>query len=249
MIDTQTAERYQAESALAAIARLFLLNGLPQRLRFDRDTRLVGSWSNDGYPSAFVRFLLCLGIEPAICPPQRPDLKPFVERCIRTLKHECLLEQLPANLTQADEVLTTYRVFYNTERANQALSCQNRPPQVAFPDLSPLPSLPEQVDPDGWLLAYHGRLFRRRVAANGVVLVDRYRYFVGKPYAGQRIALRLDAHQHVLQVIHQGRLVKTLPLKGLFNEKLSFQAYLQAMLEEARSIQRHIALKARQQRV
>jgi Integrase core domain len=173
LIDTQTAERYQAERALAAMARLFLLHGLPQRLRFDRDTRLVGSWRNDGYPSAFVRFLLCLGVEPAICPPQRPDLKPFVERGIRTLKHEWLLEQRPANLPQADEVLTTYRVFYNTERANQALSCQNQPPAVAFPDLPPLPPLPSQVDPDRWLSAYHGRLFRRQVAANGNVMVDK----------------------------------------------------------------------------
>ena len=86
LVDTQATEGFQAESALAALARTLLLNGLPRRLRIDRDARLVGSWSNDGYPSALVRFLLCLGVEPVICPPRRPDLKPFVERCIRTLK-------------------------------------------------------------------------------------------------------------------------------------------------------------------
>jgi hypothetical protein len=72
---------------------------------------------------------------------------------------------------------------------------------------------------------------------------------VGKSYAGQRVALRLDAHQQVMQVMHRGQLVKTLPLKGLLHGELPFQAYLHLMLEEARSIQRHLALKARQQRV
>ena len=132
LVDTQTAERYQAETALEAVARLFALHGLPQRFRFDRDSRLVGSWTTDGYPSAFVRFLLCLRVEPVICPPRRPDLKPFVERCIHTLKYECLFEQRPPTVAQADTLLTDYRSFYNSGRANQALSCQNRPPYEAF---------------------------------------------------------------------------------------------------------------------
>ena len=76
LVDTQASEGFQAESALAALARTLLLNGLPRRLRIDRDARLVGSWSTDGYPSAFIRFLACLGVKVIVCPPQRPDLKP-----------------------------------------------------------------------------------------------------------------------------------------------------------------------------
>jgi transposase InsO family protein len=248
LVDTQTTERYQADTALEAVARLFLGTGLPQRFRFDRDTRLVGSWTTDGYPSAFVRFLLCLGVEPVICPPRRPDLKPFVERCIRTLKHECLVEQRPTSVAQADQLLRHYRQFYNTKRAHQALSCQNRPPYEAFPHLPLLPQIPAMVDPDGWLHLYHGRLFRRRVAANGVVDVDKYPYYLGTAYAGQAVALRLDAPQRVFQVLQRGHLVKTLPLKGLLDEHLSFQAYLALMLEEARSLQQHLDMKRRLRR-
>jgi hypothetical protein len=51
-----------------------------------------------------------------------------------------------------------------------------------------------------------------------------------------------------MQVVHHGRLVKTLPLKGLLNGELPFQSYLQIMLEEACSLQRHLALKAQQHR-
>ena len=248
LVDTQSADRFKAETALQAVARLFALHGLPQRLRLDRDSRWVGSWTNDGYPSAFVRFLLCLRVEPVICPPRRPDLKPFVERCIRTLKHECLLEQRPVTVAQADRLLTDYRHFYNTSRANQALSCQNRPPYEAFPHLPPMPQLPEKVDPEGWLKSYHGRLFRRRVAANGVVDVDKDSYSVGTPYAGQLVTLRLEAQQRVFQVLHRGQVVKTLPLKGLFDEELSFQTYLAVMVKEARSLQQHLVRKQRRSR-
>lgn len=80
-------EGYHAETALEAIARLFTLHGLPKRLRFDRDTRFVASWTSDSYPSALVRFLWALGVTPIICPPRRPDLKPVVERTVKTLKN------------------------------------------------------------------------------------------------------------------------------------------------------------------
>ena len=80
-------ERYNAETALEAIARLFLIHGCPKRIRMDRDTRFVGAWTSDSYPSALLRFIRNLDIEPIICPPRRPDLKPFVERVIYTIKN------------------------------------------------------------------------------------------------------------------------------------------------------------------
>ncbi len=101
LVNTQAKKHYTAETALLAIYELFVLNGLPQKIRFDRDSRLVGSWGMDDYPSAFLRFLLCLGIEPDPTPPRRPDLKPFVERSIRTIKYEFLQFQVFACL-QAD---------------------------------------------------------------------------------------------------------------------------------------------------
>jgi hypothetical protein len=83
---------------LLAVARLFNLHGLPQRLRFDRDVRLWGAWTRDSYPSSLVRFLRAVEVEPVICPPRRPDKKPFVERCIGTLKHEWFARFSPATL-------------------------------------------------------------------------------------------------------------------------------------------------------
>jgi hypothetical protein len=248
LVDTHVSAGFHAESALAAVAQTLVLNGLPKRIRLDRDTRLVGSWANDGYPSALIRFLQCLGVEVIVCPPRRPDLKPFVERCIRTLKHECLYPQLPASVEQAGTQLTTYRTFYNAERANQALSCANQPPLMAFPQVPALPSIPEVVDPDRWLETYDRRIFRRRVTTNGTVMVDKYTYRVGAAFAGQQVALHLDATQHQLHVQHRGIRLRACRLRGMVDTPMSFQAYLSMMPEEARSIERHMALKTRQRR-
>ena len=244
-VDSQASERFHADTALVTIAEMLFTNGLPQRLRFDRDTRLVGSWGSDGYPSALVRFLRCLGIEPDICPPRRPDLKPFVERGVRTMKHECLYVLKPSDVPTMEDVMSAQRQFYNSQRPNQSLSCGNQPPYQAFPNLPTLPTVPNTVDPDRWLQDYHGRMFRRRVSASGVVEVDKYSYYVGQVYAKQPVALHLDAHEQMLHVSHQGKIVKHLPLQGLHRHILSFQDYVMLMVEEARSIERYLSLKGK----
>lgn len=229
--------RYHADTAILAVSELFLLNGLPKRLRFDRDTRWVGSWNRNSYPSPFIRFLRCLGVEPVICPPRRPDLKPFVERVIRTVKEECLWVERPQFLTAMNTDLDNYLKFYNEERPHQGLSCRNRPPLTAFPTIPTLPTLPDEVDPDHWLQFYHGRAFQRHVNANGSVMIDRYRYYLGKDYAGQRVAFHLNAHQGRFQVQRDGRVIALFEVQGLHRQKLPFQTYLNLMMKEAESIE------------
>jgi hypothetical protein len=129
---------YNAERALEAVTRMFIQCGLPRRIRFDRDVRLWSAWTRDSYPSPFVRFLRVLAIRDVICPPRRPDLKPVVERCIETLKHECFYVERPEDWLVALEVADTFRYFYNHDRANQSSACGNRPPFEAFPTLPTL---------------------------------------------------------------------------------------------------------------
>ncbi|KAB2866658.1 MAG: transposase [Anaerolineae bacterium] len=233
LVDLQAASDYQAPSALRAIASTLIRYGLPQRMVFDRDPRWVGSWSGDQFPSAFMRFLLCLGIQIEVCPPQRPDRKPFVERYFRTLQEECVNVHLPTTATAAQAVFETHQTIYNHERPNQARVCGNQPPYVAFPRLPILPTLPDSVDPNRWLLAYHLHLFKRRVRSNGTVTVDKHDYYIGRAYRGRYLLLRLEAHQQALEVLFQGQLLKQLPLKGLVHQALTFDAYLQLMMQEA----------------
>jgi transposase InsO family protein len=107
---------YDAEQALLAMAAVLQKHGVPRCISYDRDPRFVGSQSTDGFPSAFTRFLLCIGCAADMLPPRRPDLKPFVERFQRTLKEECLSKHQPETAAAANECLPPYCRWYNQER-------------------------------------------------------------------------------------------------------------------------------------
>jgi len=104
---------------------------MPLALTIDRDPRFVGGAHPCDFPSPFVRLLSCLGIQVTICPPRRPDRKPFVERFNRTLEEEALQVARPTDLGAVRDLLARFQHEYNNERPNQAQSCQNRPPRLA----------------------------------------------------------------------------------------------------------------------
>jgi hypothetical protein len=141
----------------------------------------------------------------------------------------------PATLEQARDVTAAFRRHYNEERPNQARSCANRPPRVAHPGLPARPAVPAEVDPDGWLRLVDGRRYRRTVSATGGVMVEHERYHVGRPLAGQRVAVAVAAGERALVVHHAGTVVKRLPLRGLHNERLSFERYRALMEQQARA--------------
>jgi len=248
LVDLQVADDYQAHTALTAMASTLIQQGLPRCIVLDRDPRFVASWSMDGFPSAFMRFLLSLGIAIEVCPPQRPDLKPFVERYLRTLNQECVQVKCPENVLQAREVFETHRETYNHRRPNQATACGNRPPCEAFPALPRLPSVPQTVDPDHWLLSYHNRLFKRRITHTGTVQVDKHRYYIRRDLVGRYVVLKLDAHRRLFEVLLNNQVIKTLPIKGLYHEPYEFGLYLDLMVEEAqaewRRLQRNLRRRA-----
>ena len=221
---------------------MLILNGLPKILRFDRDPRFLSSWMMDGYPSPLVRFLLCLGVTPDPTPPRRPDLKPFVERTVRTVKYEALIPKHPENALQAEVLMDPYRYFFNHERPHQGSACNNQPPYVAFPQLPRLAQLPDEIDPDAWVPHYHRHIFKRRLNAQGSTTIDKQTYYVGIAHAGKLVRFHLDAYEQCFHVIHQGNVIKHMDIKGLYGQRLSFSDYLSQMLEEARSIERRLAL-------
>jgi hypothetical protein len=182
-----------------------------------------------------VRFLLCLGIEPHICPPRRPDKNPYVERYHRAYSEECLQVLRPGTEGEVREATEAYLIHYNTERPHQGQACGNRPPRVAFPVLPTLPPLPEQVDPDRWLEAIDGQAFARRVKPNGAVEVDGRPYYVQQTLAGQSVVLVVQAHEAVFAVRRGTTRLKSVPIKGLVGHPLPFTDYATRMREEARS--------------
>ena len=162
-----------------------------------------------------------------------------VERFNGTYKRECLLIHRPATLERAREVTAAFRGHYNGERPNQARSCGNRPPLVAFPALPPRPPAPAEVDPDAWLGLVDGRRYVRKVLGGGTVAVEHQRYYVGKALTGQRVAVAVAAAERALVVRRGDVVVKRLPLRGLREERLPFERYVELMEREARAAARY----------
>lgn len=237
----QARSDFHAESALEGVLQFLTRYGCPSRMTFDRDTRWVGSYGLRHFPSAFCRFLLCLGIQPHICPPRRPDKNAYVERLHRTLKQECLQIRLPSTLGEVREATTSFLWHYNHERPHQGTACGNRPPQVAFPNLPVLPPLPERVDPDRLPGCYpRTRVFSASVGSDGVVDVDDAHYYLQQSLAGQRVVLLVSAPDRTFAVWLEGRLIKSLPIKGLVGQEMTWQKYVAFMKEQARSEERRL---------
>jgi hypothetical protein len=126
-----------------------------------------------------------------------------------------------------------FRQHYNYERPNQALTCGNQPPRLAFAALPDLPSLPERVNPDRWVEAIDEQVFKRRVAANGTVKLDKHGYYIRRDLKGRTVLLQIDAPQRQLHVLLGDKPLKTIPLKGLHHQLLSFEQYLTLIRTEA----------------
>jgi len=147
-MDSQPSAQFDAEQAVLTMAATLQKQGVPRCISYDRDPRFVGSQSTDGFPSAFTRYLLCVGCAVDILPPHRPDLKPFVERFQRTLKEECLEKHLPETAAEAITYLQPYCQWYNLERPHQGKDLHDQPPQQRLARAPVVPRLPGKIDPD-----------------------------------------------------------------------------------------------------
>ncbi len=233
VLEAEVREDFHAQTTLTTVAAILQRRGRPVQLTCDRDPRLVASPQGSDFPNALRRFLSCLGVELLICPPQRPDRNAFVERYHRSYQHECLAVHQPRTVQEVREVTATYQQHYNHQRPNQARSCGNRPPAVAFPQLASLPPVPEQVDPDAWLWDVHGHTFVRRVSRKGSISLDRHDFYVGQRFARQSISIRVSAPTGQLQFFSQGQLIKVCQVPGLQGQALPFETYVSLMEAQA----------------
>jgi hypothetical protein len=226
---------FDAQSLLEVVVQFVREHGLPAMLTFDNDPRFVGSASGRDFPSALLRFLLCVGVEPNVCPPQRPDKNAYVERFHRTLGEECLRVQLPQTLEQVQEVTESFLHHYNHERPNQARSCANQPPRVACPAFPPLARVPESIDPDRWLERLSAQVFVRKVQSNGSVTINHEQYYVPRKLAGQEVICLINVADKQFEIWQPAGRIKSVPIKGLSGRVLPFEEYVEVMKQEARS--------------
>jgi hypothetical protein len=185
------------------------------------------------FPSQLLRLLLCLGIDPIPCPPQRPDLKPYVERFNKTVIHECLAPAHPTTIAEAQAVVDAYLPFYCTERPHQGDVCHNQPPAQVFPRLPRLPSVPAMVDPDAWVRAIDGISYTRRVAANGQIQLAKQSYSVGTAWAGTDVTVQIAAATQEVVIWFNTTIVKRWRIKGLVGTLLPYTEWVTRLATEA----------------
>jgi hypothetical protein len=52
--------------------------------------------------------------------------------------------------------------------------------------------VPRQVDPDAWLLEWHGKHFQRTVDAKGAIKLDLKHYGIGNQWRGRRVTVTIN---------------------------------------------------------
>lgn len=240
VVASEPASDYTAETALRTVAGVLLEQGCPDRIRIDRDTRWVGSWTAKDFPSPLLRFLQCLGIDPKVCPPHEPEKNPFVERYHRNYKYECQYREQPHDLETTIATNGPYVHFYNFERPNQAITCGNQPPLVKFPDHPHLSPVPETIDPDRWILLQTGKTYTRRLDRNGCFQLGNQTYYVQQKLKSRPVIIWVDGRQRELDIFVDRQAIKKIPIKGLQNRLMDFPKYLELMCQEAISTWRRI---------
>jgi len=233
VVASEPSNDYTAETALRMVAGVLVEQGCPDRIRLDRDPRWVGSWTAKDFPAPMLRFLRCLGIDPQVCPPQRPDKNPFVERYHKNFKYECQLIDLPNDLPSTMDVNQRYVQFYNFERPNQAMTCGNQPPRVKFPYSPNLSPVPQTIDPDRWVLALTGKTYKRKLDRTGCFQLGNQNYYVQKKRHGHCVIVWVDGQRRELAIFADRQLIKKLPIKGLQNRIMNFPDYVELMCKEA----------------
>jgi hypothetical protein len=206
------------------------------------------------WPTAFPLGVLplrgsCLGIHPNICPPRRPDKNASVERLHRTLNQECLRIHLPTTLSKVREVTGTFLTHYNRERPQEANRLRESPAGGSLPALASTANVARTGQPgslagdDPW-----AGVCPASVGADGSVDVDDEHYYIKQALAGQQIVLFVNAPEKVFDVWLAGRMIKSLPIKGLVGQEMAWEDYVSLMKQQARSEERHVLDKQHRMR-
>jgi hypothetical protein len=152
----------------------------------------------------------------------------------------------PRTVAEAQAVTDAFLQFYCQERPHQGDACQNQPPDVAFPQLPALPSVPMVVDPDAWLHKIDGTTYVRKVSPNGGVSIGGVYYSISRPLIGKEVTLKVDAAAQEWVIFHRGQVVKRMTIKGLVRTVVPFDEMVKDLCQAAEREQRRLQYRQRQ---
>jgi transposase InsO family protein len=193
----------RADTVKTRLTRTFERYGLPERISCDngsswRAPRLAGL-------SALEVWLIRLGVRVSHSRPYHPQTQGKDERFHRTLKCELLDRYGFSSLSECQRAFDRWRERYNQVRPHEALG--QRPPISRYlPSAREMPrTLPAVEYPSDERVL--------KVLAKGQIHHKRVKIFIGEGLAGEYVAIRPTAHDHLREVYFCHHKVRTIDLR------------------------------------
>jgi putative transposase len=185
-----------AAAAAAAITTAARTCGAPAIVLSDNGTAFTGGHlARSAHASAFPRTVNAMGARLIHSTPYHPQTCGKVERHHQTLKNWLARHPSPATLADLQQLLDTYRTWYNTRRHHTAISAT---PQHAW-DTAPAHGgpghLPRQDD---------ASIHKLTVTANGNASLGTIVIHIGRDRSGQHITAIRD-HNHITAYTSDGQ--------------------------------------------
>jgi|SRR5947209_9444473 len=172
------------ETARGHLTALFRRYGLPERILCDNGPPWGTGGSGQRYTALGV-WLLKLGVGTGHGRARHPQTQGKEERFHRTLKAEVIQGRHFADLGECQRRFDPWRGVYNHERPHEALgmavpASRYRPSERAFPEVLPV-----------WEYGPGDQV--RKVACDGTISFRGRPHDLGKPFRGERVAVRPTA--------------------------------------------------------
>ena len=127
----RVARRINSLGVIETLADVMLTKGIPEHIRSDNGaemtSRIVRNW------------LVGLGSKPLYIEPGSPWENGYCESFNGKLRDECLDGEIFYSLKEAQIVIESWRVHYNTKRPHSALGYRPPAPLTVTPPLDPIP--------------------------------------------------------------------------------------------------------------
>jgi len=194
--------------------------GLPDRLYVDRDSVFYDNSSKSPFPTQLHLWLLTLGVELVVGPPNRPTERSITERSHQTWEQQVLQGQGFAGWEALYDTLRRRRDFLNEQFPCSTLG--GVPPLVAHPEAR----RPRHLYRPEWeaelmdlarVYTYLGQGQWFRQASNvGAVSLGSQIYVLGRDWAKKEVQITFDpADRHLAFYAPDGKLGKQLLIKGI----------------------------------
>jgi transposase InsO family protein len=197
-------ERATARAVCGHLAATLERYGVPEEILTDNGKVFTNRFGLTPAEVLFDRICRENGIQHRLTAPRSPTTTGKIERFHRTLRQECLGEQIFSSFQAAQGALDDFVAIYNTERPHQSLKMATpasrfNAQRAGTPTIPlELRSLDEDRSSDDWI--------SRTVNVNGTITITNQTFSVGKQRSGRIVDVRVLAG--LFQVFDGPELIK-----------------------------------------